>query len=74
LRAAQGRIKELERSLGRKQMEIEILQAAQEIAKKSVVAQRAREVTGHPVAAICRALRIARQTAYYVPARRHENA
>jgi len=24
-------------------------------------------VTGHPVAAICRALRIARQTAYYVP-------
>jgi hypothetical protein len=25
-------------------------------------------VTGYPVAAICRALRIARQTAYYVPA------
>src|SRR2546425_7747441 len=34
LRAAQARIKELERSLGRKQMEVEILQAAQEIAKK----------------------------------------
>ena len=35
LRAAQGRIRELERSLGRKQMEVEILQAAQEIVKKS---------------------------------------
>jgi transposase len=35
LRGAQGRIKELERTLGRTQMEVEILQAAQEIAKTS---------------------------------------
>ncbi len=35
LREAQARIKELERALGRKQMEVEILQAAQEIVKKS---------------------------------------
>jgi hypothetical protein len=32
---------------------------------KSVVAQRARAVTHHPIAAICRLLGIARQTAYY---------
>ena len=41
LRAAQARIKELERSLGRKQMEVEILQAAQEIVKKCMVCPRA---------------------------------
>ena len=35
--------------------------------KKSVVAQRVREVTGHPVATICRTLRLARQTTYYTP-------
>ena len=35
-----------------------------------MVAQRVRQVTHHPVAAICRALRIARQTAYYTPAAR----
>ena len=33
--------------------------------KQSVVAQRVRTVTQHPVAAICRTLRMARQTAYY---------
>ena len=35
LREAQARIKELERALGRKQMEVEILRAAQEIVKKT---------------------------------------
>ena len=35
LREAQHRIRELERLLGRKQMEVEILQAAQEVVKKS---------------------------------------
>jgi len=35
-----------------------------------MVAQRVHQVTHHPVAAICRALRIARQTAYYTPAAR----
>ena len=34
LREAQHRIRELERLLGRKQMEVEILQAAQEVVKK----------------------------------------
>src|SRR5262249_8967637 len=33
--------------------------------KKSVVAQRVRTVTQHPVATICRTLRMARPTAYY---------
>src|SRR5437867_3941811 len=66
LREAHQRIRELERLLGKKQMEIEILQAAQEVVKKkAVVAQRVRTVTQHPVAAICRTLRMARQTAYY---------
>jgi putative transposase len=55
-----------ERALGRKTMEVEILHAAQEIVKKSVLAQRVRAVTGHPVAAICRRLGMARQTAYHV--------
>lgn len=40
--------------LGKKQMEIEILEAAQEGAKKSVVGQRVRTMMQHPVAAICR--------------------
>ena len=35
LRAAQGRVKELERTLDRTQMEVEIRQAAQEIARTS---------------------------------------
>jgi transposase len=35
LQAAQARIKELERALGRKTMEVEILRAAQEVLKKS---------------------------------------
>ncbi len=35
LRAAQARIRELERALGRKTMEVEILRAAQEIVKKT---------------------------------------
>src|SRR5215471_20008536 len=38
--------------------------------KKSLVAQRVRAVTQHPIAVVCRALGIARQTAYY-PARAH---
>ena len=35
LQAAQTRIRELERALGRKTMEVEILRAAQEVLKKS---------------------------------------
>jgi transposase-like protein/transposase InsO family protein len=70
LREAQQRIRELERLLGRKQMEVEILQAAQELVKKVHGSQRVREVTGHPVAAICRTLGLARQTAYYTPTAR----
>jgi hypothetical protein len=51
-------------------MGVEILQAAQDVIRKSMVTQRVREVTGHPVAAICRTLRLARQTAYYTPTAR----
>jgi transposase len=35
LQAAQARIRDLERALGRKTMEVEILRAAQEVLKKS---------------------------------------
>ncbi len=35
LRAAQQRVRELERALGRKTMEVEILEAAREVVKKS---------------------------------------
>ncbi len=52
LREAHQRIRELERLLGKKQMEFEILRAALEVAKKSVVAQRVRTVTQLPVVAI----------------------
>jgi transposase len=40
LREAHQRIRELERLLGKKQMEIEILQAAQEVVKKCMVRPR----------------------------------
>jgi transposase len=40
LREAHHRIRELERLLGKKQMEIEILQAAQEVVKKCMVRPR----------------------------------
>lgn len=67
LREAYAKIRELERALGRKTMEVEILRAAQEIVKKnSVVAQRVRAVTQLPMTVICQVLRIARRTAYYV--------
>jgi hypothetical protein len=65
LREAHPRIRELERLLGKKQMEIEIPRGRGGRKKKSVVAQRVRTVTQHPVAAICRTRRMARQTAYY---------
>ena len=67
LREAYAKIRELERALGRKTMEVEILRTAQEIVKKNaVVAQRVRAVTHFSVTVICRALRMARRTAYYV--------
>jgi hypothetical protein len=43
LREAYAKIRELERALGRKTMEVEILRAAQEIVKKCMV--RARRAT-----------------------------
>src|SRR5262250_26227 len=50
LREAYAKIRELERALGRKTMEVEILRAAQEIVKKNaVVAQRVRTVTHLPI-------------------------
>ena len=65
LREAHQRIRELERLLGKKQMEIEIVQAAREVVKKVRGCAKGPDVTQHPVAAICRTLRMARQTAYY---------
>src|SRR5215475_10161297 len=67
LREAYAKIRELERALGRKTMENEILRAAQEVVKKNaVLAQSVRAVTGHTMTGICAVLRIARRTAYYI--------
>jgi transposase len=67
LREAYAKIRELERALGRKTMENEILRAAQEVVKKNaVLAQSVRTVTGHTMTAICGVLGIARRTAYYL--------
>jgi len=65
LREAQQRIKELERALGRKTMEVEILHAARdEVKKKTALLRRVQEMTRRPLVAICRTLRIGRATAY----------
>jgi Transposase len=48
LREAQQLIRELERLLGRKQMEVEILQAAQEVVKKSPWLRGRRRTTRRP--------------------------
>src|SRR5262249_10911825 len=45
LREAYAKIRELERALSRKTLEVEILRASQEIVKKAVVAQNIRAVT-----------------------------
>src|SRR5258705_8479140 len=65
LREAYAKIRELERALGRKTMEVEILRAAQEVGKKPVVAQRVRAMTTQSMTAVCAILGIARPSAYY---------
>src|SRR4029434_5291045 len=66
LREAYAKIRELERALGRKTMEVEILRAAQEVEKKNAgVAQRVRTMMPYTMTAICSVLGIARRTAYY---------
>jgi len=65
LMAAQQRIQELERALGKKTMEVEILQAARdEVRKKTPLLRRVKEVTGRKMAPICRTLGISRACAY----------
>jgi hypothetical protein len=64
LRAAQQRIRELERALGQKTMEVEILQAAWDEVKKDSLLRRVQEVTGRKMAPICRTLGISRACAY----------
>ncbi|MDH5196844.1 MAG: IS3 family transposase, partial [Gemmatimonadota bacterium] len=64
LRAAQQRIKELERALGKKAMEIEILQAARDEAKKTPLLRRVQAMTGRKLAPICRTLGMSRACAY----------
>jgi hypothetical protein len=70
LREAQQRIRELEGLLGRKQMEVEIREAAQEVVKKGRGCAKGPRSDGPPVAVICRTLGLARQTAYYTPTAR----
>jgi hypothetical protein len=67
LREAYAKIRELERALGRKTMEVEILRTGPGDRKKNAgVAQRVRAVTHFSVTVICQALRMAWRTAYYV--------
>ncbi len=63
LRVAEQRIRELERALGRTEMELEILRRADRDKKKTALVRRVREVTARPVAVICRTLGIGRATA-----------
>ena len=65
LRAAQQRIRELERLVGKKRMEVEILQTARdEVKKNAPLVRRVQALTGRKVAAICRVLGIGRATVY----------
>jgi transposase-like protein len=64
LKARDQRIRELERALGRKTMEVEILQAARDEIKKASLVRRCREMTNHPIAAICHTLGVGRATPY----------
>lgn len=64
LRAAQQRIRELERALGRKTMEVELSRLPC-IAGRP--ARRVQARAGRPVSRICGVLRIGRATAYRVP-------
>jgi hypothetical protein len=72
LREAYAKIRELERALGRKTMEVEILARPRRSLKKPVVAQRVRAVTRVPITVICHVPRMARRTAYYVARARPE--
>jgi transposase len=61
LRAAQQRINQLERALGKKAMEIEILQAARdEVKLKTALLRRVQAMAGRKLAPICRTLGISR--------------
>jgi hypothetical protein len=62
LKAAQQRIRELERALGRKTMEVEISRMPCTAGRP---ARRCREMTHHSTAAICRTLGIGRATPYH---------
>src|ERR671937_3106999 len=66
LREAYAKIRELERALGRKTLEVEILRTAQEVGKKR---RRCAESPGGDAVCdddACSVLGIARRTAYYV--------
>src|SRR5215813_12975465 len=73
LREAYAKIRELERALGRKTMEVGILRAAQEVVKKPSLRRGSARVTHLPVTVICQVLRMARRTAYYVARARPGN-
>jgi hypothetical protein len=65
LKVAQQQIRELQRLLGKKEVELEILRAARdEVKKKTTLLRRVQEVTRRPMATICRYLAVGRAVAY----------
>src|SRR5438045_5082618 len=67
LREAYAKIRDLERALGRKTMEVDILRAAQEVVKKTPSLRReSAPVTPYSMTTICSVLGLARRSAYYV--------
>src|SRR5712691_3050654 len=65
VRKLEQQVKQLQRLVGKQAMTIEILEAARDLVKKkSTLVQRIRSVTGRPMAAVCRTLRVAGSTAY----------
>lgn len=66
LREAYAPIRELERLVDKKQMEIEILEAAREVVKKVPGCAKGRARTGRPMMVVCPTLGMSRRTGYYV--------
>src|SRR5258707_11805255 len=64
LRAAQQKIRELERLIGKQAVDLEILPAARDEVKKTTLLRSVQAMTGRPIARLCRVLDIGRATAY----------
>ena len=64
LRAAQQKIRELERLIGKQTVDLEILRAARDEVKKATLLRSVQAMTGRPITRLCRVLGISRASAY----------